>query len=114
MKIHSKYFFDDIKQKYNIADKIADDGYVYCKIIKGCYGLKQAAMLAHKKLIQHLKPFGYSPDFYAPNIWKHNTKPTKFCLCVDDFGIKTFSKEDTEHLVNALKQEYEIKIDYEG
>ena len=114
MKIHGRYFFNNIRQKYNIDDLIANDGYVYCKIVKGCYGLKQAAMLAHKKLIKHLKPFGYSPDFYAPNIWKHVSRPTKFCLCVDDFGIKTFSNNDTDHLINALKQEYNIKVDYSG
>ena len=32
MRIHSKYFLSDIREKYNIDDLIADDGYVYCKI----------------------------------------------------------------------------------
>ena len=35
MPIHSKYFSDDICQKYNINHTIAPDGYVYCKIKKG-------------------------------------------------------------------------------
>ena len=34
MRIHSKYFFDDIQQKYNM-DEI---GYVYVRIEKGMYG----------------------------------------------------------------------------
>ena len=38
MTIHSKYFFDDIRQKYNIDELITDDGYVYVRIEKGMYG----------------------------------------------------------------------------
>lgn len=48
MKIYEKYFFNDIRKKYNIDNLIANNSYVYCKIIKGCYRLKQAAMLAQK------------------------------------------------------------------
>ena len=43
MKIHSKYFLQDIKEKYNNNNKIHSDGYIYCKIKRGMYGLKQAA-----------------------------------------------------------------------
>ena len=92
MKIHGKYFFDDIRQKYKIDSLIHDDGYVYCKIIKGMYGLKQAVMLGRENIIRALKPYGYLPDPMAPNIWRHTSRPTKFCLCVDDFGVKKFYK----------------------
>ena len=114
LRIHKKYFFPDICEKYNINSLIAPDNYVYCKIIRGVYGLKQAAKLARDKLVDHLKPYGYYPDKYAQNIWKHKTRPTKFCLCVDDFGIKYNTEEDAEHLINALKTAYEITIDKEG
>ena len=40
MRIHSKYFFDDICQEYDIERKIVPDGYVYIRIQKGMYGLK--------------------------------------------------------------------------
>ena len=90
LRIHSKYFFEDIRQKYNIDSIINKDGYVYCRVNRGLYGLKQAAKLAREQLIKHLEPYGYSPTKQAPNIWAHKTKPTKFCLCVDDFGIKYF------------------------
>ena len=76
--------------------------------------MKQAAKLARDRLIDHLRAYGYEPDKYAPNIWGHVTKPTKFCLCVDDFGIKSFSKEDTEHLLNALKSKYALSVDKTG
>ena len=78
MRIHGKYFFSNIWDKYNIDNLIADDGYVYCRLKKGMYGLKQAARLAHDKLVTHLKPFGYAPDPVAPNLWTHTTRRTKF------------------------------------
>ena len=78
------------------------------------YGLKQAVRLACDKLIKILAPFGYAPCKHAPNLWSHESKPTKFCLCVDDFGIKYFNKTDLNHLINALKSAYEITDDLSG
>ena len=40
MRIHSKYFDKEFRLLYDIDDKIADDGFVYCEIQKGMYGLK--------------------------------------------------------------------------
>ena len=111
MKIHGKYFFEDIRENYNINNIEAEDGYVYYKIKKGCYGLKQAATLAREQPVKHLEQYGYLPDPYAQNIWGHVTRPTKFCLCVANFGIKLFSDEDTEHLLGALKERYKKMID---
>ena len=114
MKIHSKYFFEDIKSQYDIDTLIDTDGYVYCKIVKGMYGLKQAAKLGRETIINALKPFGYEPDAMAPNLWKHNSRPTKFCLCIDDFGVKYFSTEDLNHLIMALQSTFQLSIDTKG
>ena len=54
LRIHSKYFFEDIRIKYNINELIAPDGYVYCRVKRDLYGLKQAAKLAGEQLIKHL------------------------------------------------------------
>ena len=78
------------------------------------YGLKQAAILAYKQLVSHLKPFGYSPVPHSLSLWTHVTRKTKFCLCVDDFGVKYYTKEDAHHLINALKQGYPTSVDWEG
>jgi hypothetical protein len=114
MRIHSKYFFGEMREKYNIDNLVADDGYVYVKIKKGMYGLKQAALLAYKHLVNILQPFGYYPCPYTTGLWKHKTRPTVFCLCVDDFGIKYFNDADRDHLLNALKSNYRISTDLEG
>ena len=59
LHIDGKYFFSDVRAKYNIDEIIAPDGYVYCKVKKGLYGLKQAARLAHDQLVLHFKKYGY-------------------------------------------------------
>ena len=114
MRVHSKYFFEDIRQEYDIDELTADDGYVYIKIKKGMYGLKQAALLAYNHLVNILEPFGYYPCPYTTGLWKHKTRQTVFCLCVDDFGIKYFNEDDREHLLDALKSNYKISTDLEG
>ena len=78
------------------------------------YGLKQAARLAYDDLKAHLKKFGYQPDTVAQNIWTHTTRATKFCLCVDDFGVQYSSEEDANHLIDSLRAKYEITIDKTG
>ena len=47
-------------------------------------------------------------------IWKHKTRPIKFCLCFDNFEIKHFSKIDAEHLLNAIGTKYKYTIDWDG
>ena len=114
MRIHKKYFLPDIRKQYNIDNIIGNDDYVYCRIKRGMYGLKQAARLAYDGLVKHLKQFGYYPDKLATNIWKHESRKTKFCLCVDDFGIQYFNNDDANHLIESLKAKYQITIDKQG
>ena len=78
------------------------------------YGLRQAARLAWAALIKNLAEDGYTHDRFFPNIWRHTTRPTVFCLCVDDFGVKYYSKEDANHLSNSLRRHYDITIDEKG
>ena len=47
-------------------------------------------------------------------MWKHESRQTQFCLCVDDFGIKYLTQEDADHLVHAIKATYECKLDWSG
>ena len=49
LRIHKKHFTKYFRELYNLDAKINEDGYVYCEIVKGMYGLKQAAILAYKK-----------------------------------------------------------------
>ena len=51
MIIHSKYFPPYIRARYQIDGLVAADGYVYIKIVKGIYVLKQAAIIAYNQII---------------------------------------------------------------
>ena len=74
MRIHQKYFIEELRKKYNIDNIIAINGFVYCCIKIGMYGLKQATRLAYDDFKIHLAKFGYYPDHIATNIWTHNTR----------------------------------------
>ena len=78
------------------------------------YGVKQAAILAYNQLKTNLAPHGYRPIPNSVGMWTHESKPIQFCLCVDDFGIKYQNKQDVEHLITALKLNYNITIDWSG
>ena len=113
MRLPIKWFPKDIIEKYDI-NNLVSDGYVYIKIKRGMYGLRQAAILAYNQLVANLKPYGYYPIPHTVGMWAHTTRPTKFCLCVDDFGIKYHSTEDAHHLLDALRDNYKISIDWQG
>ena len=40
--------------------------------------------------------------------------PNKFTLVVDDYGVKYVGKENSDHLVRVLKQNYDIREDWNG
>jgi hypothetical protein len=81
---------------------------------RGMYGLKEAGILAFNQLIQKLKPAGYEPMPFTSGLWRHRTKRTTFALCVDDFGVKYFSKVDAMHLIETVKAHYDLTIDWDG
>ena len=64
------------------------DGYVYCEVRKGVYGIKQAAHLTFGNFVKLLTPHGYLPVREYIGLWKHRTRPTGFELCANDFSIK--------------------------
>ncbi len=70
--------------------------------------------MAYNKLIHHLTPRGYYPIPGTAGLWRHKTRKTIFCLCVDDFGIKYFNKEDIQHFQDSLKDYFQFHMDWTG
>ena len=70
------------------------------------YGLKQAAILAYEFLSFLLNAADYTPIIGTLGLWKHKTRKTVFCLCVDDFCVKYYSPEDLQHLHKAISKQY--------
>ena len=104
---------EEIITQYNMA-AIASDGWVYIQIEKGMPGLKQAGKIANDRLTHHLAKYGYAPVPRTPSLWKHHTRSTIFTLVVDDFGIRYNSEQDANHLLNALRDLYDISVDWAG
>ena len=88
IKIPFRWIPKEIRTQYNTYHFVEPDGYVYCKLREGMYGLKQVPLFASDNLVKLLAPHGYFPVQEAPGLWKYQTQPTVFTLCVDDFGIK--------------------------
>ena len=78
----------DIRKRYNLDQKVTHDKFLYIKIQKGILGLKQTTILAYEHLKNCLEPFRYESILGSAGSWHHKTRPTKFCLRVDNFGIK--------------------------
>lgn len=60
MRIPQHLIPQEIIDQYNLQDHF-HNGYLYCEIQKGMYGLPQAGKLAHDKLKTHLKKFDFVP-----------------------------------------------------
>jgi hypothetical protein len=99
--------------EYDLAG-LVHNGAVYCEIRKGMYGLPQAGRIANDRLTKFLEPHGYTPVAVTPGLWKHHTRDITFTLVVDDFGVKYTDKNDAEHLMACLKENYVVKEDWEG
>ena len=87
---------------------------MYLEIRKAIYGLPQVGILANKQLCEKLEPAGYYGVAHTPGLWRHVTKPVQFLLVVDDFGVQFFSKEDANHLIQALQHKYIVTTDFTG
>ena len=114
MKVHISKFTDNIIEKYQLREIMDDNSYVYIRIKKGMYGLHQAAILAYNNIVRLLQPHGYYPVPGTAGMWRHKDKPTRFCLCVDNFGIKYYDKTDVKHLLTALGSHYQYTVDWSG
>jgi hypothetical protein len=105
---------DDVIEHYNLRDKATPDGYIYCEIQKGMYGLPQAGIIAQQLLEERLKKHGYRQSQTTPGLWKHDTRPISFSLVVDDFGVKYVGEENAQHLLDTVQQYYKCSCNWEG
>jgi hypothetical protein len=78
------------------------------------YGLPQAGIIVQELLETRLLKAGYTQSKITPGYWKHEWRPISFTLVVDDFGVKYIGAEHVQHILQVLKQDYEIEEDWEG
>ena len=104
---------ESIIQHYKLR-QLAHNGYVYARIKKARYGLKQSGKIAHDDLVQQLRKHGYHKSKYTEGLFTHETRPIAFTLVVDDFAIKYTDKTDVGHLLICLREKYPVKVDWEA
>ena len=75
------------------------------------YGLPQAGLLAQQLSEKRLETHGYKQRQIIPGFRMHKWQPIQFSLVVDGFGVKYQGKEHAQHLINALKQDYDVSED---
>jgi hypothetical protein len=78
------------------------------------YGLPQAGIIAQDLLTKGLNKAGYQQSKITPGYWQHDWRPISFTLVINDFGVKYIDKNNVEHLMSILKQDYTIDTDWEG
>jgi hypothetical protein len=78
----------EILNEYKLHEIATLDGYVYCKIRKGVYGLPQAGIIAQELLQERLAKVGYHQSKIVPGLWTHKRRNICFTLVVDSFAIK--------------------------
>ncbi len=105
---------EEVIQHYNLMSLVTQDEYVYCEITRGMYGLLQSGIIAQELLEKRLEEYGYHQSKIINGFWKHKTRPTCFTLVVDNFTVKYVSDEDAEHLINAIKKYYPMRVDKEA
>jgi hypothetical protein len=105
---------DNVIKHCNLRDKATPDGYIYCEIQKGMYGLPQAGIIAQQLLEERLQKHGYRQSQTTPGLWKHDTGPISFSLVVDNFGVKYVGKENTQHLLDTVRHYYKCSCNWKG
>ena len=56
--------------------------------------------------------FPNSPQ--TPGMWRHKWRHVLFSLIVDEFGVEYAAKHHADHLLNVLKENYEVTVNDKG
>ena len=114
MRFNVKDVPPEVIDLYNLHDKITPDGWLYCKIRRAIYGLKEAGKLANIQLQKVLATEGYYPCPFTQGFFCHETRDITFSLVVDNFGVKYTNRKDAEHLESVIKKNYPMKTNWDG
>ena len=112
IRIQRKLIPDTVIKRHLLEPYLTNTS-ILLEVNQGMYGLPQAGYLAQRRLISHLAKHEYH-ETSTPCLFRHSTNGTTFALVVDDFGVKYCTDAAAEHLISALRELYEIKIDLSG
>ena len=95
-------------------DTIVDSDFVYAKINKAWYGLKQSGKIAHDDLVKHLNKHDYVQAEHTDGLFTQKLCDISFTLVIDDLGIKYTNKNDVNHLNSIMRSKYKFKVDFDA
>ena len=78
------------------------------------YGLPQAGLIVNELLEKRLGKHEYTQSKIVPVLCTHKWRPIQFTLVVDAFGVKYVGKDNSQHLISALQEDYTFTHDWEG
>ena len=81
MRVPYSCFPPNIKDYYQLQNIVTSDGYIFIKINKAMYGLKQAAILAYQCIKKSLVPHVYYPVVGTTGLWRYNKKKIFLFMC---------------------------------
>ena len=87
-----------------------NNGYVYCEIHRGMYGLLQSGIIVNNIITKRLEPKGYFQCHQTPGIHKYKQRPTMFSRIVGNFGVQNVGQEHKQHLIYSIKEFYECSV----
>ena len=88
IKIPFRWIPEEIRIQYKWHDLVKPEGYVYCKVCKCMYSLKQASWPAFYNLVKPLSPHGYFPVQKYPGLSKYQNWPNVSPLLLTIFESK--------------------------
>jgi hypothetical protein len=104
----------NVIEHYKRNEIATPNGYIYCRIQKGMYGLPQAGINAQEILADQLKLHGNSQSRTTPGLWKHNCRPIVFSLVVNNFGVEYVGEENAQHLLDTIQKFYKCLCNWDG
>ena len=87
---------------------------MYAEINKGMYGIKQSAIISYLQLVNQMDGHRYYTIPCTIGLCAYWNLSTKFCLCLDNLGIKYFSKYKVDNIINGIKKNYAVSTDWGG
>ena len=111
MRIPLKIIPQEIIDTYDLKSLVDDQRWIYMRIEKGMFFLKQAGIIANQELVKHMAPFVYHLVKHTPCLWVHDSRKTLFSIVVDNFCAQYCSTGGCRPFLNALRSKYLIKVD---
>ena len=111
--IPTKHMMANTLDAFGLHTYISNDKILF-EVNGSMYGHPAAGRIAQTDFKALVKSNDYYEHPDVPCLFLHRTRPTSFTLIVDDLGIKIFSENDLQHLIDTIKTKWDVKVDRTG